>query len=136
MPATASTLHAMLDAGHPGAEVVELAQPAFDRAEADGDERAEADLYRVVARAWRAAQHPDDADELAAIRDLTRTEPGSIVARLADAALARRLADDPLPEHRLDAFRQLAAAGRLLERIEGWGGMPRKRGTPGVLARL
>jgi hypothetical protein len=136
MPAAASSLHALLDAGHPGAEVVELAQPAFDRAEAEGDERAEAELYRVVGRAWRAAQHPDDVDELAAIRELARTEPGSIVARLADAALARRLADDPPPEHRLDAFRQLASAGRLLERIEGWGGTPPKRGTPGILARL
>jgi hypothetical protein len=126
----------MLDAGHPGAEVVELAQPAFDQAEAEGDERAEAELYRVVGRAWRAAQHPDDVDELVAIRELARTEPGSVVARVTDAALARRLADDPLPEHRLDAFRQLAAAGRMLDRIEGWGGMPRKRGTPGVLARL
>jgi hypothetical protein len=131
-----STLEAMLDAGHPGAEVLELAQPAFDQAEAEGDEQAEAELYRVVGRAWRAAQHPDDVDELAAIRELTRTEPGSVVARVADAALARRLADDPLPEPRLEPFRQLAAAGRLLARIEGWGGIPPKRGTPGVLARL
>lgn len=132
MPVTAPTLHAMLDAGHPGAEVVELAQPAFDQAEAEGDEQAEGELYRVVERAWLAAQHSDDVDELAAIRDLTRTEPGSIVARVADAALAHRLADDPLSEHRLDAFRQLAAAGRLLARIEGWGGIPPKRGTPGA----
>lgn len=134
MPATASALHALLDAGHPGAEVVELAQPAFDRAEAEGDEAAEGALYELVGRAWRAAQHPDDLDELAAIRELARTEPGSTVASVAEAALARRVAaDPPLPDTRLDAFRQLVSAGCLLDRVEAWGGIPQKHGTPGAL---
>lgn len=128
----ASTLHALLDAGHPGAEVIELAQLAFDQAEAEGNERAEAELYAAVDRAWRASQHPDDVDELAAIRDLARTEPGRIVARAAEAALARRPQLDP---RRQTTYRQLVRAGYLLARVERWSGQ-RKRGTPGLLAGL
>lgn len=131
MPFTASELHSLLDAGHPGAEVIELAQPAFDRVEAEGDERAEAELYGVVGRAWRAAQHPDDVDELAAIRELTASEPGRVVARVAEAALARR---SELPPRRQAAYREFVRAGYLYARIESWGGIPRKRGTPGALA--
>lgn len=133
MPFTASALHALLDAGHDPADVIERAQPAIHRAEAEVDERAEAELYRVVERAWRASQHPDDLDELAAIRELTRTEPGSTVASIAEAALTRRLDAGPLPDSRLDAFRQLVSAGCLLDRVEAWGGIPQKPGTLGAL---
>lgn len=123
MPATASALHALLDAGHDPDDVIERAQPAFDRAEAEGDERTEAELYEVAWRARLASWHPDDRDELAHIRALSRSEPGRVLARAAEAALARR---PELSPPRQEPYEQLVRAGYLLAHIESWSGQ-RKR---------
>ena len=71
-----------------------------------------------------------DRPELARIRELFHAEPGWRVACAAEAALARLLATDAeFPEPRQAAFTQLAFAGRLVGRVEAWGGTPLKRGT-------
>lgn len=123
MPATAAELHALLDAGHDPGGVIEAAQPLFDRSEAEGDEQTEGSLYGLVETAWSLSQHPDDRAELTALRDAFRSQPGRVVARAAEAALARRPALDP---SRQASYDQLARAGYLVGRVERWSGQ-RKR---------
>ena len=84
----------------------------------------------TVAVVWLEEVDPRERPELARIRELFHAEPGWRVAAAAEAALAQLQVAEDIGPARAASYMQMIFAGRLVCRIEGWGGIPRK---PGIL---